>query len=199
MFRSIMLLLILAVVTIAATTKSDRWPREMQHEKGTIVMYQPELELFDGTKLEARAAVSIKRPSDTAAVFGAVWISSTVNVDRDLRMVYIKTLQITNVRFPESVKDQETLKKTIAEALMKDLPPLSLDELVTAMDAVKAQNNNAAKFKNDPPEIIYATSPTVLVFIDGDPRYEAIEKSDVERIMNTPFPIFRTKGSKKRA
>lgn len=193
MLRTVFAILLLAVSTVHA--EGDRWPRQLPTDQAQITMFQPQLELFDGTKLEARAAVSIKRPSDTTALYGAVWISSTVNVDRDLRMVYIKTLQITNVRFPESVQDQEKLKQTIGDALKKDLPPLSLDELVTAMDAVKAQNNNAAKFKNDPPEIIYATSPTVLVFIDGEPRYEAIEKSDLKRIVNTPFPIFLTKGS----
>lgn len=193
MLRSVLALLFLVVVPSLAET--DRWPRLLPTDKGQITMYQPQLELFDGTKLEARAAVSVKRPTDTAAVFGAVWISSTVNVDRDLRMVYIKTLQITNVRFPESVKNQEVLKTTIAEALKKDQPPISLDELVTAMDAVKKANSSVSNFRNDPPEILYATSPTVLVFIDGDPRYEAIEKSNLERIVNTPFPIFRSKGS----
>lgn len=195
MLRPLLVILCLHLAAGILMAESDRWPRTLPVKGMEVVMYQPQLELFDGTKLEGRAAVSVKRPSDTAAVFGAVWISCTVNVDRDVRMVYIRTLNVTNARFPESVTDQTSLRTSIADALRADLPPLSLDELVTAMDAVNKRNDLAAQFRNDPPEIIRATSPSVLVFVDGDPRWEALQSGAMERVVNTAFAIVRTKGS----
>src|SRR5204863_4068368 len=43
------------------------------------------------------------------------------------------------------------------------------------------------------PEVIYASTTSVLVFIDGEPRFQAMEKDVYERVVNTPFFIARIK------
>ncbi len=189
------ILLLCTFVALVALAQSSTWPRTLSTKKAQTVMYQPEIELFDGVSLQARAAVSLKRPSDTAATFGAVWVECAVNVDRDTRMVYIRELKITNARFPETLKNTDELRTDIAEALKRDQPPIALDQLVTAMDAVKKTNARNENFKNDPPEILIATTPTTLVFIDGDPRWTEIAGSTLERVQNTPHVILRAKGT----
>ena len=44
-----------------AEEEDGAWPREIEAEGGTIVVYQPQLESFEGNKLSSRAAVSAQR------------------------------------------------------------------------------------------------------------------------------------------
>lgn len=39
--------------------------------------------------------------------------------------------------------------------------------------------------KNDPPRIVFAASPTVLVSIDGSPVWRTVETTRIERVLNT--------------
>ena len=40
--------------------------------------------------------------------------------------------------------------------------------------------------KNDPPRIIFSNEPAVLILIDGDPVYRAVEGTPYTRVVNTP-------------
>ena len=61
-----------------ALAAQDPWPKRFEHPKGTVVMYQPQLEDFKDDILTARAAVSVKTKAMKAPVFGAVWLSGRV-------------------------------------------------------------------------------------------------------------------------
>ena len=50
---------------------------------------------------------------------------------------------------------------------------------------------DAAPSQNAPLSIIFASSPAVLIRIDGDPVYRAIEGTDLQRIVNTNAFIVR--------
>ncbi len=62
------LLLILARPILAA---QDPWPKRFEHPKGTVVMYQPQLEDFKDDILTGRAAVSVKKKEwQNAGIWG---------------------------------------------------------------------------------------------------------------------------------
>jgi hypothetical protein len=50
---------------------------------------------------------------------------------------------------------------------------------------------DAPSINNDPPRIIFATSPAVLIRIDGDPVYRDVDGTDLQRIVNTKSFIVR--------
>ena len=77
-FTGIVLALILAFGSqaVVAQESKDRWPKRFEHPKGTVVMYQPQLEDFKDDKLTSRAAVSVKTKEMKAPVFGAVWLAA---------------------------------------------------------------------------------------------------------------------------
>ena len=66
-----------------APAAQGSWPKRFEHPKGTVVMYQPQLESFKDDQLTARAAVSVKTKEMKAPVFGALWLSGRVLTDRD--------------------------------------------------------------------------------------------------------------------
>jgi hypothetical protein len=47
---------------------------------------------------------------------------------------------------------------------------------------------------NDPPGILVAEKPTVLVDVEGDPVFVPVKNTSLEYVLNTAWPLFRTKA-----
>jgi len=187
--------LLSAVAVVSGADES--WPKEIVFERGTLTVYQPQADSFVDDVLEGRAAVSWKDAADDAApVFGAVWLKMRVDVDREERLVSVRSLEVPQVRFPEaSEEDQQRL----AGFLERELPgwdlPLELDRLVADLDLDGEASTEG--LRHDPPRFVLEQENAVLVTIDGEPRFESFvgpEQAKLERVVNTPFLIVRSEG-----
>jgi len=203
-YKTTVLLLLIAVTLVFvsqlvyAFAEGDDlgWPREVQADNAKILMYQPQVESFVGDKLTGRAAVSVTMKDSVNPVFGVVWLDARVSVDKDSRTVEILEITITNVRFPNAAEENE---KSLAALLEKEIPTwdltMSLDRLLVALELVEKESNASKNLKNDPPNIIYETTPSLLITIDGDPILQDIENTSLKSVVNTPFfLIYDTKG-----
>jgi hypothetical protein len=170
----------------------------MEAERGTVVLYQPQPESFEGNELKARAAVSVALKDETEPRFGAVWLTSRVATDRDSRTVEIEDVSITGVRFPDV--DEES-QQALASFLEHEIPrwgiTISLDRLLTSLEVVEEVEATAGGLNNTPPKIIFMDRPAILVSIDGEPQMTTIEDSKLMRVINTPFTIVFDSNSKK--
>ncbi|MCH7892045.1 MAG: carbohydrate-binding family V/XII [Gemmatimonadetes bacterium] len=171
------------------------WPREITVAEGSIVIYQPQPESLDGNALSARAAVSVTPTGNPAPSFGVVWLTTRVDTDLDARTVTVLDVNVDRVRFPNATDEQQT---SLAELLQREIPQweleISLDRLLTTLEAAELERRSDENLLSTPPVIIMATEPTVLVSIDGEPRMVPVEGSDVLRVVNTPFTLIRTAG-----
>ncbi len=195
---NITILCILFSVSIRAEGEDLAWPREVTADNAKILMYQPQIETFVGDKLTGRAAVSVTMKDSVNPVFGVVWIDSKVSVDKDTRIVDVLETTVTKVRFPNATEDDE---KKLAALMEKDIPTwelsMSLDRLLVALELVEKQSNASKDLKNDPPKIIYETTPSLLISIDGEPILQDIENTSLKSVVNTPFfLLYDTKGKK---
>ena len=77
----------------------EGWPREIPLDRGSVVVYQPQSDTFEGNNLSGRAAVSVT-PTGQEPVFGTVWFEARLETDRDTRMAAIDNLAVTRVGFP---------------------------------------------------------------------------------------------------
>jgi hypothetical protein len=178
------------LVSHAASAAEDQWPREIKAKEGKVVIYQPQLESFQGDKVTARAAVSVQKTTMKAPVFGVAWFDSRVSTDRDRRMVEFQEIKVAKIKFPNAQPEQE---RRLAAFLDKEIAgwqkrTISLDRLLAALaevERVKAGTN----YNNEPPKIIFATIPSVLVLIDGQPILREVEGFPVKRVVNTPFVL----------
>jgi len=190
LFLLIAVTLIFAPQSIYSFTESDElaWPREVQAENAKILMYQPQIESFVGDILSSRAAVSVTMKDSVNPVFGVVWTDAKVSVDKDARTVDVLEITVTKVRFPNANENDE---KKLADLLEKDIPTweltMSLDRLLVALELVEKENNSAKDLKNDPPKIIYETTPSLLITIDGEPILQDIANTSLKSVINTPF------------
>ncbi len=188
-----------ALLAAGAASGQDAgfWPQVLEGDKGSITIYQPQLESFEGDILETRAAVAVSRKGEKQMVFGAVWFRARLLTDRDARTATLAAVEVTAARFPDLEEGQVEAMSSFME---QEIPNwdlvISLDDLVAALDAQEGRAGGSEAFRMDPPEIIYRDSAAVLALIDGDPRFEAVEGADLEYVVNSAFFIVRPKGGR---
>jgi uncharacterized membrane protein YgcG len=174
------------------------WPLEISGPEGTAVVYQPQPDSFKDDKITARVAVSAQLKNAKAPVFGAAWINARVSIDRDARTVTVIDVDVPKVKFPNATPEQEkAFGDLVANYLTQMRASFPLEVLTASLAVAERDKINANNLKNDPPKFIFATSPTVLVTIDGEPQLRPLENSPVMRVVNTPFALFFDRDAKK--
>ena len=83
----------------APKTTDGTWPREVPTSVGTVTIYLPQLEGWDGATLQFRAALSMKQKADAAPVYGVVWGTARTSVDKDTRLVSLHDRHFTKLVF----------------------------------------------------------------------------------------------------
>ena len=167
------------------------WPRQYETANEHIELYQPEIERWDGTQLSGRAAVAVG-PRDGSPTYGVVHFSATADIDKPSALVQLSQIRIDSVDVPT----RPTAADQVREALLSRLPPdgltVPLDEL-QASYAVSQQLAQAARVpvKNDAPHIAFATTPTLLVLVDGEPHWRAVQGTGYERALNSRALLLR--------
>lgn len=183
--------------TVPQAEDDGGWPRQIDDERGTIVIYQPEVEQFQGNTLSGRAAVSVTMRDDGATpVFGAVWMDARIETDRESRMVEILDVTVTNVRFPEATPEQgQELIDILEEEIPRWQLVISMDRLVASLD-VAERERESANLRMAPPTIMVVDYPAVLISIDGEPLTQpADEDGRYMRVVNTAFTIVQDTGT----
>lgn len=150
------------------------WPKNIEAGDYTISLYQPENASYIDNQLKSNLAFAVKQEGKEP-VFGMLWTTSLLDVDRESRQALLTSVQVDEVRLSEEVTD--TQKQQLQGLINKEIPnwniAFSLDELLASLDEVSV---TPADLKNDPPRIRFANEPTALILIDGEPVLKDAEK-----------------------
>ncbi|MGA7991174.1 MAG: carbohydrate-binding family V/XII, partial [Thermoanaerobaculia bacterium] len=165
------------------------WPREFTTPRGhTIVLYQPQAETFRGDRLTGRAAVSFTKKGAAAPKFGVVFFGARVSVDRDARQVSVLDMKVSRVRFPGITPENE---RKFTESLESEVPKwdlvFSYDRLLESVKVAEREKRSAEGLKHDPPQILFAQEPSVLLLFDGEPGFREVEGAPVRVAVNASF------------
>ena len=105
-------------------------------------------------------------------------------MDKINRLVTLDQVQVTKVKFPVASDKEPVLMALLEKKVPGATKTISLDrlqaDLVAAEEPVKT-----VEVKNDPPKIIIATKPSLLVLIDGMPQLREIQGTKLQRVINT--------------
>jgi hypothetical protein len=175
----------------AVSTPTDVWPRQFVSPKGnTVVVYQPQLETFKGNAVTGQAALSVTKAGETVPVFGVVFFAATVSVDREADHVSVLDVKVDRVRFPKITPEQE---QAFAAVLQQEIPKWQLgssyERFIENLKIAEQERKSAEGIRNEPPKILFATEPTVLVLLDGQPQLRNVEGAPLKVVVNTPFLI----------
>ncbi|HEY4286616.1 MAG TPA: hypothetical protein VGN00_05910 [Puia sp.] len=192
----VLILLFLADHSKAQSATDIGWPRQVTKNGSVLLYYQPQIDEWkDYKQLSARMAFSLT-PANGRQLLGIASFTCGTLVDKDARTVYLRDLQIPDVRFPQlsadSVKLMEQLFKQLAPSGGE---PFSLDRIMADM---KQQNQveQGVPVRNDPPKLFYSSNPAVLLMVEGDPVLAPIEKTNLQFVVNTNWDLFQDKKKK---
>jgi hypothetical protein len=170
------------------------WPREVKTSIGLVTLYQPQLDAWDGVRVEYRAAVSVTPAAEVPPVYGVLWGTVRTQVDKDSRMVQLHDRQFTKAVFPSAPDKQAAWKLVFEKEVQPAVKEIALDRLAAMLELAAADKLAAAvPVKNDPPRILFSTLPAILVVVDGAPVYQPVKETKLERAINTRVLLLRKK------
>jgi hypothetical protein len=174
------------------------WPRKLDRGDEKIAMYQPQLEAWEGERLRAYAALSVTQ-KDNKPKYGVVWFQARTEVDKVNRQVTLDDFQITAVKFPTMQEREEEYKAFLQQRLPAKSKVVALDRLEAELAANTAAQptSKGVVVNNDPPRVIFATRPSTLVLIDGQPKFSEVAETDLQRVVNTQAVILLDSKTKK--
>ena len=168
------------------------WPRQFQDNGIQVSIFEPQIEKWEGSDFETRSAVAITPADSNAPIYGVFWMKARADVDKAARIVTLNDMVVTRANFPSVPNLQSTYLTLIHKHVPLITKTIALDHLeaeYAISEAVKKAR--AVPVKNDPPRIIYSTTPALLVLVDGPPVFRPIQGLNVERIINTRALILR--------
>ncbi|HEU4381949.1 MAG TPA: hypothetical protein VFR85_00495 [Anaeromyxobacteraceae bacterium] len=177
----------------SAPASPDGWPRTIQTKEATYTVYQPQLESWDGYQIAFRAAASVTPPGEKEPpVFGVLEFAAKTLTDKLARTVELQELRVLKAQFP-SAPDREPAWQAAFQAMVPEKAPvIALDRLEAQLAILGAQKKGQAQqVKNDPPRILIAEMAAALVLVDGEPAWRPVEKTSLERVINTRALVLR--------
>jgi hypothetical protein len=189
-FLRVLLLVFFVLPLLAAQTPPETdeyWPKEIDSNNIHLVLYQPQVESWKGNRIEARSAVIVTLQGDSTQIFGTVSLRARTEVDKETRLVSLEDISVKEADFPSAPSLQGKLRKAIRESVPSWPRTVSLDRILADLAITQAESKTETiTLKNDPPKIILSKVPAVLIIIDGDPVYRAVEGTPYTRVVNTP-------------
>ncbi len=154
-------------------------------------MYQPQMESWKGDELHAYAALALESKNKRSTKYGVVWFTAQTEVDKVNRQVTLHNFQITKIKFPTMGAKEIEYQSFLQTKLPGKTKVIALDRLEAALVASDSQQPGPEAFQvnNDPPPVIFTTKPSLLVLIDGPPRYKDVGGTELQLMLNTRATI----------
>jgi hypothetical protein len=170
----------------AAALADGLWPKHVEANGAVVQIYQPQVDTWEGNRLEARAAVSFRAPGASQPTFGVVWIAARTEVDKAAGLVTLEDIKIPKINFPGTppAKAQDYLRIARGHA-PTGVRTVPLAQLEADLAITRATPAPGVAVSNDPPRIIVSAVPAVLVRIDGQPSLRQTPGSPLLRVINT--------------
>jgi hypothetical protein len=170
------------------------WPRVFQEGAEIVTMYQPQIEKWDDTTITFRAAIAIESPGSAEPIYGMVRTTAQADVNKAAGIVTLRDFQIVKVSFPTAPEREAWYQAVLSRRLPSGAKEVSLDRLeASAAVSLAVKKQRGLGLNNDPPRIIFSTTPSVLALVDGDPVLRPF--GDAERVINTRALIVKVGGA----
>lgn len=174
----------------------DHWPKTIYITGGSSIhIYKPQVESFTGNILKCKSTIALFAYGDDDPIFGVAWTTDSVKTNQSRRIVTIKSVRVDNLRIAadNSPFAEKNVKKALEFSIPKLTPHLGLDAVLASLDRSDEGTRLAGEINNEPPKLIFRTSPSILVPIDGQPILRQNKEWGLEVVVNSPSTIIKDK------
>jgi hypothetical protein len=163
----------------------DPWPRVVDLRNGQVLVYQPQVNSWDGNRIAFRSALAIKPAGAQNESFGVVFATARTQVDRVLRTVVFEDMKITKTDFPTLPDRGAAYVAELQTEFATAVRSISLDRLKASL-ALAGIKPPVVEVQNNPPRVFVSYSPAILIPIDGAPVMKPVPgRSGYQRVINT--------------
>src|SRR5215813_14106927 len=141
-----------------APTPADPWPRQFKLQNATALVYQPQVDSWEGNILNFRAVVSITPTGSKQEVLGVIWATARTQVDRVSRIVALEDIKLTKTNFPTLPDNGAAYMRALQQQAVPARRTISLDRLQETLVAEGAMKPQPVQISNTPPRIIVSRS-----------------------------------------
>lgn len=175
---------------------SPTWPHQFNQGDLGFTVYPPQLDRWQGDRLEGRAAVAVQVAGSDKPSFGVVSLTARTEVDNATGTVSVRDIVVSRASFPTATDRAGSYLDAVRQHLAALTWKLPVERLRSdlAIDHA-AQQAQAQPLRNDPPRIIYTESPAILVPIDGQPVLREMVGLNLLRVLNTRALILVDKST----
>ncbi|HEU4383899.1 MAG TPA: hypothetical protein VFR85_10425 [Anaeromyxobacteraceae bacterium] len=179
----------------AQSPAAGGWPQAIQDGDLTFLVYQPQIDSWEGDRLSARQAVAVQKAGQDAKSYGVVWLAARTDVDKEAGRVRLYELAITKASFPGDEKSAPAWREALQKKLLGEME-MSLERLQMALAVAEAEKTRkGVKVRNDPPAILFREKSAMLVYVDGKEALRPLEGTGLERVINTRPLVVRDPAS----
>src|SRR6267142_895438 len=126
----------------AVQVTPDPWPKLREMGGVKYILYQPQLDKWDGHNFEAHAAVSVLPAGAKDPAFGAIEITANTDVAKVSRTVHFRDVRIVKAIFP-SAPDKSAAYQQAFQTIASNGPStMSLDRLEISL-AINGEEKKA--------------------------------------------------------
>ena len=174
-----------AAPATASKLPADPWPRVVDLSNGQVLVYQPQVNQWEGNRIDFRCAMAIKPTGAKEETFGVIFANARTQVDKVARTVVFEDLKITKTDFPTLPNHGAAYTTELAKEFATTIRTISLDRLQASL-ALAGVKPPTVAVQNNPPQVIVSYSPAILVPIDGVPVLQPVPNhSRMKRVINT--------------
>ena len=168
------------------------WPQTVSDGDRSFVLFAPQFRSFGGGAVEFAQVVSRVAPPGqvVAAVVGTAVIVAQAEPGADDGELELHSFTVQSLSFggAEAADDE---RASLQRAIGPKAIAITRRALVHDMHAVNARAASTPGLGDLVPSIVVARRRTVLVSIEGDPRFAAVGDTGWRRVTNTPFIVLQ--------
>lgn len=182
----------------SATASPFPWPNQFSEAGQAFTVYPPQLDRWQGDRLEGQAAVAVQPAGAEKPLFGVVWLSARTEVDSATGMVKVRDISASRASFPTAAAQSRGYLDAVRRHLSAVTWTVARDRLEAELAIDHASRDvQSQPLRNAPPRILYSESPAILVPIDGPPQLKEMAGLDLLRVVNTRALILQEKATRR--
>jgi len=164
---------------------ADPWPRVVDLTNAQVLVYQPQVNKWDGNQIDFRAALAIKATGAKEETFGVIFATARTQIDKVARTVVFENMQVSKVDFPTLPNRGAAYAPELQKEFAAKIRTIALDRLQSSL-ALAGIKPPTVPVQNNPPQVLVSYSPAILVPIDGAPVIKPVPNdSRFKRVINT--------------